>query len=46
LLWYQAAKTVGVRPQLLTVSRIGLVLVPLSIAAALSALAVFAPGAL
>ena len=43
LLWFQAAKTVGCRPSLLRVSRIGIVLVPCSAAAALAALAVFAP---
>jgi arsenical pump membrane protein len=39
LLWYQAARRVGARPSARTYSRIGLVLVPLSIAAALAALA-------
>lgn len=39
LLWFQAARRVGVRPSLWTFSRIGVVLVPLSIAAALAALA-------
>jgi arsenical pump membrane protein len=39
LLWYQAARRVGARPSAGTYSRIGLVLVPLSIAAALAALA-------
>jgi len=39
LLWYQAARRVGARPSARTYSKIGLVLVPLSIAAALAALA-------
>jgi len=39
LLWYQAARAVGARPSVRTYSRIGVVLVPLSIAAALAALA-------
>jgi len=46
LLWYQAAKSVGSRPRLLTVTRIGLVLAPLSVVAALVASSVFAPGRL
>lgn len=43
LLWYQAARGVGARPSVRTYSRVGVVLVPLSIAAALAALA-FTPG--
>ncbi len=43
LLWYRAATTVGSRPSLLRVSRIGVVLVPCSAAAALVALRLFAP---
>jgi arsenical pump membrane protein len=39
LLWYQAARRVGARPSARTYSKIGLVAVPLSIAAALAALA-------
>jgi arsenical pump membrane protein len=39
LLWYQAARGVGARPSARTYTRIGVVLVPLSIAAALAALA-------
>jgi len=44
LLWFQAARSVGARPSLLTVTRIGLVLVPCSVIAALVASGVFAPG--
>jgi arsenical pump membrane protein len=40
LLWYQAARGAGARPSVRTYSGIGVVLVPLSIAAALAALAV------
>ncbi len=36
LLWFQAARTVGSRPSLATVTRIGVVLVPCSIVAALA----------
>jgi arsenical pump membrane protein len=43
LLWYQAARRVGAHPSVRTYSRLGLLLVPLSIAAALTALAL-APG--
>ena len=43
LLWFQAARSVGVRPSLARVSQIGVVLVPVSMAAALLALHVFAP---
>jgi arsenical pump membrane protein len=43
LLWYRAAQRVGARPSARTYSRLGLVLVPLSIAAALAALAL-SPG--
>ncbi|HZQ80203.1 MAG TPA: SLC13 family permease [Acidimicrobiia bacterium] len=39
LLWYQSARAVGVRPSVRTYTKIGVVLVPLSIAAALAALA-------
>jgi arsenical pump membrane protein len=39
LLWYQAARRVGARPSARTYSRLGVVLVPLSITAALAALA-------
>jgi arsenical pump membrane protein len=39
LLWYQAARRVGARPSPRTYSRLGLAVVPLSIAAALLALA-------
>jgi arsenical pump membrane protein len=39
LLWYQAARRVGARPSARTYSRLGVFLVPLSIAAALAALA-------
>jgi arsenical pump membrane protein len=46
LLWFQAARNVGVRPSLATVSRIGVVLVPVSIAAALVALQLFSPARL
>jgi arsenical pump membrane protein len=41
LLWFQAARNVGVRPSLLAVSKVGVVLVPISITAALVALQVF-----
>jgi arsenical pump membrane protein len=43
LLWFQAARRVGMRPSLLTVSKIGVVLVPVSITAALVALRLFSP---
>jgi len=46
LLWFQAAKSVGARPSLLTVTRIGLFLVPCSVIAALVASSVLAPGRL
>jgi len=46
LLWYNAAKSVGETPSLLRVSKIGLVVVPCSMVAALGALALFAPGRL
>jgi arsenical pump membrane protein len=46
LLWFQAARSVGVRPGLATVSKIGVFLVPLSIAAALLALRLFSPGSI
>jgi arsenical pump membrane protein len=39
LLWYQAARRVGARPSARTYSRLGVVLVPLSITAALAAMA-------
>ncbi len=44
LLWFQAAKTVGSRPSLLTVTRIGAFLVPCSVAAALLVSSAFAVG--
>lgn len=44
LLWVRAARAVRHRPSLATVTRIGLVLVPCSMAAALVATAIFAPG--
>ncbi|HEY1738594.1 MAG TPA: SLC13 family permease [Acidimicrobiia bacterium] len=37
LLWYRTARTVGARPRLLEVTRLGVIVVPLSIAAALLA---------
>jgi arsenical pump membrane protein len=43
LLWYRAAKTVGCRPSPATVTRLGVIVVPLSILAALVASAHFAP---
>src|SRR5207253_8716907 len=46
LLWFKAARAVGARPSLRRVSRIGIVLVPCSIVAALAALRVFAPARL
>lgn len=46
LLWFQAARAVGARPSLAAVTRIGLVLVPSSIVAALVASTAFAPGRL
>lgn len=46
LLWFQAARTVGVRPSLATVTRIGVILVPISITASLLALRLFSPGSL
>jgi arsenical pump membrane protein len=46
LLWFQAARNVGLRPSLLKVSKIGVVLVPMSITAALVALRLFAPSGL
>ncbi len=44
-LWYQAARSLGARPSLRTFSLLGLVLVPLTLAAALGALALTDPGA-
>ncbi len=44
LLWFHSAGAVGVRPSLLTVTRIGVLLVPVSMAACLLALRIFAPG--
>ncbi len=46
LLWFQAAKTLGTRPSLLAVSRIGVVVVPCSMAAALIATMIFSPARL
>jgi arsenical pump membrane protein len=46
LLWFRAARASGVRPSLVQVTRIGIVMVPLSIAVALAALALFAPSKL
>jgi arsenical pump membrane protein len=46
LVWYRAARAVGERPRALQVSRLGLVLVPLSLATSVGALALFAPGKL
>jgi arsenical pump membrane protein len=46
LLWYRTARTVGARPRLTEVTRLGVVLVPLSIAAALLALRFAGSGAL
>jgi arsenical pump membrane protein len=46
LLWFQAAKTVGARPSAARLSRFGLILVPLSIAASAVAVKLFAPGRL
>ncbi len=43
LLWYRAARRTGTTPSLATVTRIGIVLVPLSILAAGFALKAFAP---
>jgi Na+/H+ antiporter NhaD/arsenite permease-like protein len=43
LLWYRAARTVGSRPSLATVTKIGVIVVPLSVAAALVASVLFAP---
>jgi arsenical pump membrane protein len=43
LLWYRAARRTGAHPTLATVTRIGIVLVPLSILAAGFALKFFAP---
>ncbi|MDQ1393756.1 MAG: arsenical pump rane protein, partial [Acidimicrobiaceae bacterium] len=42
LLWFRAARSVDARPSVMTVSKIGVVLVPVSIAAALLALRVLA----
>lgn len=46
IVWYQAAKTVGARPSLLGVTRMGLTIVPCSVVAAMIASAIFAPGRL
>ncbi|HEX3425204.1 MAG TPA: SLC13 family permease [Acidimicrobiales bacterium] len=46
LLWFQSARSVGFRPSPVTVSKVGAVLVPISMAAALLALKIFAPGQL
>jgi arsenical pump membrane protein len=44
-LWYHAARTAGVRPSLKESSKLGLVLVPLTISGALAALALDDPSA-
>jgi len=44
-LWYRAARNAGARPSLVQASLLGLVLVPLTIAAALAALALADPSA-
>jgi arsenical pump membrane protein len=46
LLWFNTARRAGVRPNIATVSRVGLILVPLSIAAALLATSHLASGGL
>ncbi|MHB8465129.1 MAG: SLC13 family permease [Acidimicrobiales bacterium] len=46
LIWFRAARTVGARPSAARLSRLGVVLVPLSIAAGLVAVGVFAPARL
>jgi arsenical pump membrane protein len=46
LLWFQAAKTVGARPSAARLTRLGIILVPSSIAASAVALKLFAPGRL
>lgn len=46
LIWYRAAKTVNARPSARHLSRIGIVVVPLSIAASAIALRLFAPARL
>lgn len=46
LLWFQSARTVGFRPSPASVSKVGVFLVPVSMAAALLALKIFAPGQL
>jgi len=43
ILWMRVARAPGARPSALTYSRLGLLLVPCSIAAALSVLTLFAP---
>jgi arsenical pump membrane protein len=46
LLWYRTARTVGARPRLLELTRLGVIVVPLSIAAALLAVHVAGSGPL
>jgi arsenical pump membrane protein len=43
VLWLQVARSVGARPSVATYSRLGLLVAPLGIAAALAALSLFAP---
>lgn len=43
LLWFRAARSVGARPSVMAVTKIGVFLVPISITAALLALRLFAP---
>ena len=45
-LWWRTARSAGARPSLLTLSALGVILVPLTIAAALASLALVDPGAL
>jgi hypothetical protein len=45
-LWYQAARTAGVRPSLKESSKLGIVLVPVTMGGALAALALVDPGVL
>ncbi len=45
-LWWRTARAAGARPSLVTLSALGAVLVPLTLAAALAALALVDPGAL
>ncbi len=43
VLWFRVARGLGCRPSAVTYSRIGLILVPLTLVAALAALSLFAP---